>query len=157
MYKVITPNKNSFITYMTIRNIDLSHHFLIEFDVNVAASSSLTKAITYRPWKKMDHALFCQEIQETLMSYPDTKNMAEKITVYNKVLREKFDKYSPLTTKVIKVKPAAPWFDSEYQTLRRKRRKAEKTYRKTKSDLNKNQYIQLRKETTKVAKLTKIA
>ena len=88
----------------------------------------------------MDHVLFGQDVQETLKSYPETKDMSEKITVYNKVLREKFDKYSPLTTKVIRVKPAAPWFDSEYLTLRRKRRKAEKMYRKTKTDQDKNEY-----------------
>ena len=153
---VISPNKDSYIKDMVIRKIDLSHHFLIEFSVNVSASSNLTKSITYRPWRKMDHVLFCKDVQETLKSYPETKDMSEKITVYNKVLREKFDKYSPLTTKVIRVKPAAPWFDSEYQNLRRKRRKAEKMYRKTKTEQDKNEYIKLRKETTKVAKDKKV-
>ena len=61
-----------------------------------------------------------------------------------------------MTTKVIRVKPEAPWFDSEYQNLRRKRRKAEKIFRKTKTEQDKNEYIKLRKETTKVAKDKKI-
>ena len=86
---VISPNKDSYIKDMTIRKIDLSHHFLIEFSVNVSASSNLTKTITYRPWRKMDNVSFCQDVQETLKSYPETKDMSEKITIYNKVLREK--------------------------------------------------------------------
>lgn len=153
---VISPNKDSYIKDLIIRKIDLSHHFLIEFSVNVSASSNQTKTITYRPWKKMDHKSFGLDIQATLRRYPETKDMSEKITVYNKVLKEKFDEYAPLTTKVIKVKPAAPWFDSEYQTLRRKRRKAEKRHQRTKTDQDKNEYTKLRKETTKVAKDKKV-
>ena len=148
---VISPNRESYINDIVVRKLDLSHHTLIDFSVQVQASSNLTKTITYRPWKKMDHTLFCQEIKEALMNCPETRNMAEKVTTYNKILREKADEHSPLITKVIKIKPTAPWFDSEYEALRRRRRKAEKTYRKTKSDQDKEEFIRLRRETTKVA------
>ena len=125
---------------------------MIEFSLSASALSNETKTITYRPWKKMDHARFSQDIHDTLKTYPETKNLAEKITVYDKVLREKADEYSPLLTKEIKIKSTAPWFDSEYQTLRRKRRKAEKKYQKSRSVEDKQEYIKLRKETTKLAK-----
>ena len=45
------------------------------------------------------------------------------------------------------MKPNAPWFDSEYKILRRKRRKAEKKYKKTKALVDKAAFIKLRKET----------
>ena len=152
---VISPNKAAYVSDLNIRQLDLSHHFLVEFGVNVSASLNTTKTITYRPWKKMDNTLFSQEIKEALSSCPETRSMAEKITMYNNILQEKSDKFAPLLTKEIKVKPNAPWFDSEYEELRRKRRKAEKRYRKTKAEQDKNEFIRLRKETTELAKSKK--
>ena len=54
---VISPNKAAYVSDLNIRQLDLSHHFLVEFGVNVSASLNTTKTITYRPWKKMDNAL----------------------------------------------------------------------------------------------------
>ena len=83
--------------------------------------------------------------------------MGEKLSGYNMILRNKADEFAPIKTKEIKIKPNAPWFDSEYKTLRRKRRKAEKRYKKTKTLQDKNEYIKLRKETTEMAKSKKIS
>ena len=57
--------------------------------------------------------------------------MGEKLSGYNRILREKADEFAPIKTKEIKIKPKEPWFDSEYKTLRRKRLK--KYYRVYKS------------------------
>ena len=149
---VISPNKTAYVSDLNIRKLDLSHHFLVEFGVNVSASLNITKTISYRPWRKMDNTLFSQEIKEALSSCPETISMAEKITMYNNVLEEKANKFAPLLTIEIKVKPNAPWFDSEYEELRRKRRKAEKRYRKSKSEQDKKEFIMLRKETIEMAK-----
>ena len=153
---VISPNRESYINNIVLRKIEISHHFLIEFDVRVSASTNLTKTITYRPWKNVDHTLFSQEIKEALINSPETSDMSEKVTNYNMVLREKADKFAPCLTKVIKVKPLAPWFDGEYETQRRKRRKAEKKYRRTRSDHDKNEFKRWRKITTELAKEKKI-
>mgnify|MGYP001797084772 CR=1 FL=1 len=51
----------------------------------------------------------------------------------------------------MKVSPNSPWFDHDYLNLRKKRRAAEKKYQKTKSENDKKTFIDLRKETTKLA------
>ena len=152
---VITPNKESYIKELSTRQNDLSHHYLIDFEVNVAATDNLSKTITYRSWKNIDKQLFSQEIKDALDSCTGT-NMADKVSFYNKVLSETYHRHAPLKTKVIKVRPSAPWFDSEYKVLRRKRRKAEKKYRRSKSEEDKKEYIKLRKKTTDAAKEKKI-
>ena len=96
-------------------------------------------------------------MKDALLSLPETQDMGEKLSGYNRILREKADEFAPIKTKEIKIKPNAPWFDSEYKTLRRKRRKAEKKYKKTKTLQDKNEYIKLRKETTEMAKSKKIS
>ena len=60
------------------------------------------------------------------------------------------DSHAPVKTKTIKI-PKAPWFDVEYKNLRKKRRKAEKKYRKSFSEQDKQVYIDLRKQTTDLA------
>ena len=149
---VISPNRESYINDIYLRRLDLSHHFLIEFDVKVSASINLTKTITYRPWNKVDHTVLSREIREALLNCPETSNISEKVIAYNTILREKADKFAPRVTKMIRVKQNAPWFDCEYEMMRRKRRKAEKKYRRTGSEEDQNEFKRLRKETTEVAK-----
>ena len=48
------------------------------------------------------------------------------------MIGERVDLEAPLENRSIKVVPSAPWFDGEYKTARRRRRKAEKAYRREK-------------------------
>ena len=61
------------------------------------------------------------------------------------------DKHAPVRSKTVKVVPRAPWFDTEYATLRRHRRKAEKKYRRTGHEVDKQLFQDLRKLTTLLA------
>ena len=99
--------------------------------------------------------MFSQELKEALSSLPETRDMAEKLAGYNKILQDMGNKYAPPRSKEIRIEPRAPWFDSEYKTLRRSRRKAEKRFRKTRSVEDKEEFIKLRKETTSLAKSKK--
>ena len=47
--------------------------------------------------------------------------------------------------------PSAPWFDEEYKTSRKLRRKAEKRYKASGSDQHKQEFINSRKDTTVMA------
>jgi hypothetical protein len=117
---VISPNKQSYVSKPDIRRIDLSHHFLIEFAVNVSASKIVTKTITYRAWNEIDSELFSREIKEALSGISETRDLGEKLSSYNKILQEKADKFAPSRSKEIKINPGAPWFDNEYKSLRRR-------------------------------------
>lgn len=154
---IISPNEDKYIHNIAVRHTDLSHHHLIDFEASVSAESNLSKTITYRAWRNIDNEQFALEIKKALEEYPKTNDLGERVLAYNTVLRETYNKLAPLQSKVITVKPSAPWFDSEYKTLRRKRRKAEKKYRRTKSDEDKREFVDLRKETTKMAQEKKIS
>ena len=54
-------------------------------------------------------------------------------------------------TKKIKIVPSAPWFDAEYCELRKQRRRAEKKSKRTGNQADRDEFIRLRKETTKLA------
>ena len=66
-------------------------------------------------------------------------------------MKELVHEFAPLKTKTIKVVPNASWFDSEYKELRKKRRKAEKKYKKSRTPENRTLFVDLRKQTTFLA------
>ena len=61
------------------------------------------------------------------------------------------DDHVPLKSEVVKVVPIAPWFDFQYETLRKLRRKAEKRYKRTNLHEHKDRYKNLRKQATELA------
>ena len=66
-------------------------------------------------------------------------------------MKNVLDKHAPLKSKVIRIIPTVPWFDAEYASLRRQRRKAEKKFRRSKADIDKENYQAIRKQTTSLA------
>ena len=116
-----------------------------------------TKTISYRTYKNINHEQLGNELKEALENLPATRDMGEKILAYNRVLTEKVKQFAPEKTKVIKVRPTAPWFDGEYQAIRKERRKAEKKFRKSRNDEDKKELIKLRDEACRVAKDKKLS
>ena len=70
------------------------------------------------------------------------------MTLYNVTLRSALNE--PAKTKIIKILQSSPWFDSEYENLRRLRRKAEKHFKNT-LEVHKENYVRLRKQCTDLA------
>ena len=70
---------------------------------------------------------------------------------YNSVVPQVIDEHAPVKTKTVKIIPTAPWFYSEYASLRRRRRKAEKKYGKSGLIEDKNEFTLLHKQTTELA------
>ena len=131
-------------------NVLLSDHFMITFNLEAEVEQQRVQTITYRRFQNTDR--FRQDIKEryesTSLSRP---TMGEAVATYNSVIRELVEKHYQPKTKQIKAVPHAPWFDSEYDNLRKRRRKAEKKYKKTKLAEDRSAFIALRKETTILA------
>ena len=70
---------------------------------------------------------------------------------YNNQLKSLLDQHAPLKTKTVKIVPRAPWLDTDYKEMRKKRRKAEKKYKHSKSEDDKIAFTKLCKLTTGLA------
>ena len=53
---------------------------------------------------------------------------------YNLTLRNITDHHAPLKTKILRARPSAPWYSAEIDAAKRRRRKAERAWRKSKSE-----------------------
>ena len=133
---VITPHKVN-LKELYVKNIDLSHHYLINFNSLLMVETTKEKrTISYRS-KDVDMTKFSEDVKERLQSLNHTTDLKETINVYNSSLSELVNKHAPVLTKTISIASHAPWFDAEYVSLRKSRRKAEKRYRKSKLDNDK--------------------
>ncbi len=143
---VITPNRDTLLMDMHVTEIDLSHHFLVDFDLPVMGDRvKEQRTITYRS-KNVNNVEFKNDLKESLNSLPPTTDLLVKMNNYHTALTDVVNKHAPVITKTINVVPTAPWFDTEYANLRKLRRKAEKKYRKSGLDADKKVYLSLRKE-----------
>ena len=105
------------------------------------------KTITYRNLKNIDMANFCKEVEGRLQTLPDTNDILCKVKGYNTILSELVDEVAPTKTRKVKLVSEAPWFDAEFAELRKRRRKAEKKYRKSGLDNDRRVYLSCRKDT----------
>ena len=129
-----------------VTEIDLSHHFLIDFKVLTEKEEQQTKEITYRSLRNVDMLKFREDVQEKLGALPTTNNLGAMVDNYNSALREIVDASAPWKTAKFKIVEKAPWFDREYADLRKERRRAEKRYRSTRLEADKKVYTALRRE-----------
>ena len=139
------------ITNIESTEYDLSHHFLVEFDVDVFPETQLYKLIKYRHTKKVNWDKFKKDI-ETGLTFSDTTPFEEGISEYKIVTSKVLDEHAPRKSRRVKVVNTAPWFDFEYVNLRKLRRKAERQYRRTGFLADKENYKRFRKQTTDLAK-----
>ena len=144
---VITPNIEFYLGNINISKLDLSDHFLVDFNIICEPAERLSKTITYRSIKNADMEKFRREVKERLDVLPQTNNMLDRVHDYNTTLANLVEEHAPRKTKEIKVVPEAPWFNAEYAEQRKLRRNAEKKYRKSGLESDKKVYVNLRKET----------
>ena len=131
-------------------DVKLSDHFILSFEVNISVTKSEYKTITYRDTKLLNNSQFSENIKIEYGKI-NSCDLKGRVNEYNTLMSIVVNKHAPQKTKRIKVVPSAPWFDVEYIELRRRRRKAEKKFKKTGLEVHKDEFVQLRKQTTNLA------
>ena len=133
-----------------------SDHFPVLCNFSFALVGKYFKSLEYRDIKNMDTASFSDELVSIVdkgMDAPDS-TFEKAASDFSHASMSLLDKYAPIIKKKVAVVDSAPWFDSEYRNLRKKRRKAESNWKSTKSQEDKIIYKALCSETTALA-LTK--
>lgn len=150
---IITYKDSPIVKNIEFEEYDISHHHLIKFKVEVEIELKIVKEIKFRKLKNIDSERFTRDIQNSFAI--TEKPFGELITSYNEKMQKIIDDHAPVIKKTIKIVPEAPWFDGEYIDKRKKRRKAEKVYKRTRLQDDKKAYINLRKETLNLARKKK--
>ena len=152
--EVMITNEPIKFSGTSVDDVCLSDHYRISSMLNQTERiPNKLRTIHYRDIKSMDNGGFINMVTSELESkniYNNT-SFSDCISTYNNTLKSSLDVFAPLKEKVVKDVPRATWFDEEYRNLRKKRRNAEKLWRKTKLEVHKSIFINLRNETTSLA------
>ena len=138
-------------------NFPTCDHYPLLFDLccGVVAGND-KKKISFRNLKAIDRCEFEADIKLTLNNLcSNNKSFSDCITLYNESCTTVLNSHAPEMTKVIRDIPTAPWFDSEYKNARRERRKAEKAWRRSKLEIDRDIFVHLRLHCNELAKLKK--
>ena len=137
------------LSSFTANQNDVSDHSLVTFDMQFFPNVKEEKEIIYRDIKNINVEEFEADIDGIELS--ESLSFGDNISLYNDALSDVLNKHAPVKKKTIKCLPESPWFDGEYISLRRERRKAEVRYKKTGISVHKEEYINLRTQCTNLA------
>ena len=135
--------------------IEVSDHFLVDFSVTCSPEVRDLKEIRFRDLNAIDPLSFSSEVLQRWVGVNREQTFGENVCRYSAILEDMMEQQAPEKTKTIKIVPNSPWFDGEYREVRKLRRKAEKTYKKTKLPEDQEALVRLKKQCTDLAYVKK--
>ena len=129
---VITRATESSVSDLKIHPSAVSDHFPISFSLPWKRPSAPKKEIHCRKTKDIELDKFIEDIGNSELVTSPPSDVSQLVELYDRTLSSVLDKHAPLTVKTITVRNNSPWFNDEIKEAKRKRRKAERKWRKTK-------------------------
>ncbi|KAJ8018259.1 hypothetical protein HOLleu_43846 [Holothuria leucospilota] len=109
-------------------------HDTISFTINVPKPQNVRKTVSYRKLGEINVPSFIGFIAD-IKDCEDLKNLNrtvdELVAAYNSNLSKLLELHAPKYTKIITLRPHAPWYTDELRDAKHKRRKAERIWRRT--------------------------
>lgn len=118
-----------------------------------------TKNVAYRKLKSVDLeslkrdlsiSLWCSDpLNLRVHSHTEDRcDLDALVRRYNTRLSKVIDCHAPFKTKTVKVRPTVPWYNDEIKAAKRLRRKAERTWRRTRALADLNIFMSYRNRAT---------
>ena len=101
--------------------------------------------ITYRNFKRIAQTDFAKDIEESLLSRQPAGSLNELVEQYNSTLTGILNKHAHQKTKSMSLRPSVPWIQENVFNAKRKRRRLERCWRKTKSLVDRDAFTRQRR------------
>ena len=95
--------------------------------------------MTYRSWKSVDHDQLRKDIGDAFSEFT-CSDVESAVHNYNEVLQNIVDKHVPEKTRVVTIRPEAPWYNSNLADEKRLKRKYERKYNESKLAVDRELY-----------------
>ena len=126
----------------------LSDHFPVNCLLNSSKPPLPVKQISFRRICSIDLQLLRKDISESILcSESSVSSLNELVLSYDVTLRSILDKHAPMQTKKVSSRVQVPWFTDQVRKEKKKRRKAEKRWLKSKSEQDYQTYKMARNVT----------
>jgi len=132
-----------------------SDHYPVFCDFKLVLEKKFYKKMDYRKLREIDSDLFTEDLTSIIENLDLSGSFKLTVTELAKQTSTLLEHHAPIVSKTISVVSKAPWFDKEYRDLRKLRRKAERIWRKTQTELDFITYKDICKSSSKLARQKK--
>ena len=101
------------------------------FSINTSKPQLSRKEVSFRKTKAIDTTAFMEDLSASRLCRDPPSQSDELVDCYNTTLAELLDRYAPLKTKTVTVRPQVPWYSDEIRVAKRERKRAERRWRST--------------------------
>jgi hypothetical protein len=128
---LITRANETPVYDIVVQGSTFSDHFPVTFKLPWKKPAAPQKTVTYRKLKDMDVDAFSSDLRESSLIKSAPDDLSALVQLYDSTLTKLLDKHAPAKSKRVTLRPSSGWFNSNIQAAKRKRRQAERKWRKT--------------------------
>jgi hypothetical protein len=136
---LILSRNGSLVSNCSVSDLNSDHHCIL-FNLEFSGPTSSIKEIQYRKTKSIDMTHFKRDIKAKIGTLPDSEIhsmdlLNSLVNTYNS-LTLVLDKHAPSITKKIHDRNPTPWSNADIKSAKAEKRKAERLWRRTRSDVH---------------------
>ncbi|GFR87918.1 hypothetical protein ElyMa_006088600 [Elysia marginata] len=124
-YWVITENEE-IIKDLQVTDKCVSDRFVVTFQLDLQKSPPKKRTVVARS-KDIGHAKLSTDLSSKVQEIT-IDSACDKVEAFNAIMTNILDKHTPLKTRTVTDKPAAPWMTATIKEAKVERRRAERTW-----------------------------
>ena len=142
---------------VTITDMGLSDHFAVNFNINIVQRRTGLMKIRYRKTRAIDTVFFRRDIPLFSSNDLDALNVEELVDQYDKLLVSLVDSHAPMLEKQIRLRQDTVWYTDDLRVEKRTKRQRERSWRKSRLEVNRQLYADQCKRVNALLTETKCA
>ena len=135
------------ISNLSICSDSPSDHSIFYFSINYIPKHETPKVVACRQLNQIDRSSFINDLETGFTDFQDNHfndNFENSISKFYQIQQDILDRHAPITDKVISSSTKPKWLDTEFKRERANRRKKYKKWVRTKSDNDRELFLQSR-------------
>ena len=141
-------DESSAVSNIVVDQPGLSDHHCVQFYLNTLKPGPTRQTIQYRKTKSVNISdikedIIVSKLEDTIKN---ALTLDEKITVFNNTITEIMDKHAPLLKRTIVLRPNTQWYTKDIRNAKKRQRRAEKQWRKTKLQVHRDEFTKARND-----------
>jgi len=151
---ILTSSKQTILTKAPEIHDELSDHNAILFTLNIKKPDPTNETKTFRKIKAINTDHFKNDIHLSGLCAAVSAS-TNKYNTYCEILSDLLDQHAPKKTRTIVDRPSVPWINDTIKEQKRIKRRLERKWRKSKSLIDRESYVQQRDKSRSVIFKTK--
>ncbi len=117
----------------------------------------LPRNITFsRNWKRINMDTLLMDLEKSPLFVSPSTEITAFLTQLNDCINNVVDKHAPIRKKCTVIRPYTPWFNGDIANAKKEKRKAESTWRRTRSEVSRQIFCEKKNKVVHLIKKAKI-